>query len=59
MGFPGGSDGKEPGPSAGDPGSIPGLGQSYSFEVKVGGPWANLVGDGKLRVYSTCIFNIK
>ena len=28
MGFPGGSDGKEPGPSAGDPGSIPGLGQS-------------------------------
>ena len=27
-GFPGDSDGKESGPSAGDPGSIPGLGQS-------------------------------
>ena len=28
QGFPGGSDGKESAPSAGDPGSIPGLGRS-------------------------------
>ena len=28
MGFPGGSDGKESACSAGDPGSVPGLGQS-------------------------------
>ena len=28
MGFPGGSDGKEPACNAGDPGSVPGLGRS-------------------------------
>ena len=27
LGFPGGSDGKEPAQNAGDPGSIPGLGR--------------------------------
>ena len=62
LGFPGGSDGKEPAQNAGDPGSIPGLGRSpgggngsplqYSCleNPMDGGAWrATVHGDAKSR----------